>query len=74
MDAATEKFYYVPLPRLPLLRWPQRHLSARSGRGDRSRHRAPLLQKWRAAQSLDAAVWMLAIAVAVVVGVMVAQI
>jgi len=73
MDAAPERFYYVPLPRLPGVRWPERHLSARSGPGRRSRHRAPLLQTWWAAHGLDAALWMLAIALAVGVGFVVAN-
>jgi hypothetical protein len=70
MDAAPERFYYVPLPQLPGLRWPERHLSAKSGR---SWHRAPLLQKLWAAHSQDATVWVLVIALAVVIGVVVAQ-
>jgi hypothetical protein len=72
MDAAPERFYYVALPRLAGLRWPER-LSARSGPGRRSRHRAALLQTWWAAHSVDAAVWMLAITLAVGVGVVVAK-
>jgi len=73
MDAAPERFYYVALPRLPGLRWPARHLSARSGPGRRSRHRAALLQTWWAAHSVDAVVWMLAITLAVGVGVVLAK-
>ena len=73
MDAAPERFYYVALPRLAGLRWPERHLSARSGPGRRGRHRAALLQMWWAAHSLEAAIWMLAITVAVGVGVVVAK-
>jgi hypothetical protein len=76
-----EKFYYVPLPRLPRLRitvvrelrrlrTPAFRFSAPTRRGHRNRRK--VLRRWVVAHSRDAVLWTLALALAVVLGVLAA--
>lgn len=79
-----EKFYYVPLPRLPRLRMgvvrelrrprmPDLRLAAATGRGHRSwRRRRRVLRSWVVSHSVDAVTWTLVLALAVVLGVLAA--
>jgi hypothetical protein len=80
MDAIPDKFYYVPLPRLPRLRMsdlarlPHLQMStfplaATIVRGERSwRRSCRATGTWLAAHTLDAAAWTLATAIGVVAG------
>jgi hypothetical protein len=84
LDPTPEKFYYVPLPGLSLLRVPS-SFSAAIGRGLWHSGRrvvrvwashtpdARLVQTWWASHTLDAAIWTVAISLAVVVGFVVAR-
>jgi len=84
LDAIPEKFYYVPLPRLPRL-LPDLPLSATMGRGRHSSRRwlvetwrshapdARAIERWLLSQKLEAVVWMLGMSLAVLVGIVVAR-
>jgi hypothetical protein len=74
MTAIRTKFTYVRAPRLPRLPMPDLTLSAAIGRPLRSRHRAHRAAKaWWASHTLEATVWTLAMALAVVLGIVVAR-
>jgi hypothetical protein len=77
-----EKFYYVPLPRLPrvritVVRERLRMLDFRFRAGTRRGHRngrrgRKVLRRWVVAHSRDAVLWTLALALAVALGVLAA--
>jgi hypothetical protein len=86
-DPIPERFYYVPLPQLPRLHMPDLAFSAAIGR-DRQGLRwgrrvvkacashtpnARVVERWWASHTLDAVLWTLALASAVVVGVVVVR-
>ena len=68
-----KKFIYVLSLRLPRLRMPDLPLSATIGRGLRGRHCSRrVVETWWASHTLEAVVWTLGAASAVVVGLVVA--
>jgi hypothetical protein len=74
LGAIPEKLYYVPRPQLSRLRVPS-SFSAAIGGALHSRHRAGrVVRKWGASHTLEATVWTLAIALAVVLGIVIARI
>jgi hypothetical protein len=74
MTAIRTKFTYVRAPRLPRLPTPDLTLSAAIGRPLRSRHRASkAVKNWWVSHTLEATVWTLATALAVVLGILVAR-
>jgi hypothetical protein len=74
MDAIRKKLHQVPLPRRPRLHLPDLALSATISRGLRRRHDAGrAVQTWWASHTLEAVLWALGMALAVVAGLLVAR-
>ena len=74
VTAVREKLNNLPSPRVSRLRLPDFAFSARIGRGHRrTRSAHKLARTWWASHTLDAVLWTLAGALAVVVGVVVAR-